>query len=162
MDLLRRPEHLTMPSDLEGSRTRDRWRLAGLILAAAAILIVILALVSFWLSPSSGLRASRFPELRPGMTRHEVEDILGGPPGDYGIYADGTVESGDGSVLQVFAAPAAGHTKMETWEDDRNCFFVFFDDKDAVVAASRANHVRRYPKGSLLAKVKESLRSLLY
>jgi hypothetical protein len=65
-------------------------------------------------------------------------------------------------VLQVFSAPAAGPAKAEIWEDDRNRFFVFIDDKGLVVAASRATYVRRYPKSSLLTKLEEALRSLLY
>jgi hypothetical protein len=77
-------------------------------------------------------------------------------------YADGVVESGDGSVLQVFLVPNAGASKPEIWEDDRNRFFIFFDDKGAVVAASKATHVRRYPKSEWLVKVRQMLRSILY
>jgi hypothetical protein len=65
-------------------------------------------------------------------------------------------------VLQVFSVPNAGAAKGERWEDDRNRFFIFFDEERAVVAASKANHVRRYPKGGVLDEVKETLRSILY
>jgi len=86
-------------------------------------------LTAVWLAwPTSGLRAANFSQLRPGMTRPEVERLLGGPPGDYGHFADGIVDYGDGSVLQVFAAPDAGDAKPETWTDGRNHFYVFFNN----------------------------------
>jgi hypothetical protein len=139
-----------------------RWRLTPRILAVVAVLTALLACVFLWLSPSSGLRAGNFSKIRPGMTRLDVDGLLGGPPRDYGAYADGAVESGDGSVLQVFVVPNAGASKPEIWEDDRNRFFIFFDNEDAVVAASKATHVRRYPKSEWLFKVRQMLRSILY
>lgn len=56
--------------------TPRRWR-RGLL--ALLILFVLLAGVGCWLATPTGLVA-QFHELRTGMTRAEVEALLGGPP----------------------------------------------------------------------------------
>src|SRR4051794_30092908 len=83
--------------------------------------------------PSSALRAHAFSQIGPGMTRKQVSVILGGPPGDYGRYADGTYETRDTSVTQVFSIQTSRPAKPENWQDDSNHFFVFFDDEGRVV-----------------------------
>ena len=112
--------------------------------------VAALAVLGLWLSrPTSSLLAANFSRLKPGLTRAEVERLLGGPPGDYGRYAGGVIDYGDGSVLQVFAAPGAGDAKPDTWTDDANHFYVFFDSRGEVVAGSRQTRFLRSPKGWL-------------
>ena len=40
-------------------------------------------------------------------------------------------------MLQVFAAPSTRVAKPDTWTDDRNHFYVFFDNDGEVVAGSK-------------------------
>jgi hypothetical protein len=110
--------------------------------------------------PSSTLRAHQFSQIRAGLTLKEVSDILGGPPRDYGRYADGIEESSDGSVTQIFSVPTTRPVEVENWQDDRNHFFIFFDDEERVVAASRSNQIRRYPRSRLLQELRRLLRHL--
>ena len=120
-----------------------------------------LAACSSFSSSGRALKASNFSAIKPGMTRQQVAGLLGGPPGDYGRYADGILESGDGSVLQTFYLPSARPSRPDCWQDDRNTFFIFFDDSDRAVAASKATYVRRYSKNSPLKRIQQALSSIL-
>jgi hypothetical protein len=137
-----------------------RWRFIAVVLAAMAALAPFLMDMGLDWFPSSRLKAGNFTRIRPGLTREQVERFLGGPPGDYGRYADGVLDFGDGSVLQVFAVPSVGRVKGETWEDDRNRFTIFFDSRKVVVAASKATQVRRRRASWSLDKAKQVLLSM--
>jgi hypothetical protein len=50
--------------------------------------------------------------------------------------------------------------KPVTWQDDRNQFFLFFDDQGQVVAASKANDFRRYNPNSVLSRLKRIVSGL--
>jgi hypothetical protein len=110
----------------------------------------------------SSLRATEFARIKPGLTREQVSDLLGGRPGDYGKNTDGFSESGDGSVIQVFFVPTTRPVNVENWQDDRNHFFIFFDDNGHVVAASKSNYVRRYPKSSFQQRMRQFFRLLKF
>ncbi len=134
-----------------------------MVVAAFALVAVLVGLAAVWLAwPTGGLKAANFSQLRPGMTRVEVERLLGGPPGDYGRYADGDVDYGDGLVLQVFAVPGDGDAKPQTWTDDRHHFYVFFDSRDRVVAGSKQSRFQRSPKGWSFAFVTARVRAIFY
>src|ERR1700733_12458305 len=93
-----------MPARLSPGQSGTRRPRGRMVIAAVAVLAVLLAPTCLWLfMPSSRLKAANFSRLKPGMTRVDVERLLGGPPGDYGPHADGSVDYGDGSVRQVFA-----------------------------------------------------------
>jgi hypothetical protein len=129
-----------------------RWRRFGLV--AGGALALAAGLFAFWLgTPGSKLRPQNLAAVRPGMTRQQVADLLGGPPGDFGSFPDGPVDSGDGSVRQLFAEPTARPVTAENWVDDRASITVFFDDEGRVVAASQAAVFRRRPRGGLLELV---------
>ncbi len=49
---------------------------------AATAMLVAVPLAWFWLAPRSAINEANFAKLREGMTRAEVEAILGGPPRD--------------------------------------------------------------------------------
>jgi hypothetical protein len=132
-----------------------------LVLAAALMSAMLLTLGIYWLlRPTSGLKAANFSRLEPGMTRPDVELLLGGPPGDYGRYVDGEIDFGDGSVHQTFSGPSAGDAKPQCWNDDGHYFYVFFDDRGQVVAGSKKSRFERSPKGWSLAWVKRRLRAM--
>ena len=57
---------------------RRRRVIAGLVVVALAVGLTV------WLWPRpTGPRLATFQQVQPGMTRAEVYDALGGPPGDY-------------------------------------------------------------------------------
>jgi hypothetical protein len=54
-----------------------------LVLAAlAALALALAAAVVLWPQPSQVTRAN-YDNIKPGMTRRDVETLLGGPPGNY-------------------------------------------------------------------------------
>jgi hypothetical protein len=61
--------------------SRRRFFLSGV--AAAALVGAV-----WWFWPRTLITAENFARLAPGMTRAEVEGILGGPAGDYSSRAD--------------------------------------------------------------------------
>jgi hypothetical protein len=135
------------------------------MIVVVAVVAVALAMViegeQIFLEPApSALRTTNFRQIKPGLTRKQVSELLGGPPGDYGKNADGIIESGDGSVFQVFYVPNSRQAKMENWQDDVSNFFIFFDDEGHVIAASRSNYVRRYPNSRFLHQIRQIIRRL--
>jgi hypothetical protein len=148
-----------MASGVPTGRAGTRQRHGLFLLAASALLAVLMGSMGIWLTrPSSALKSANFPGIKAGMTRAQVERLLGGPPGDYGHFADGDMDCGDGSVFQVFAVPSSGTPKPQTWTDDRNQFFIFFDSQGQVVAASKVNRFRRSPKNQWLIKLRDTAR----
>jgi hypothetical protein len=139
-----------------------RFTTRRIMIAVAGLAIVLGALTEgkrlVLEPPSSALRANEFSQIGPGMTLRQVSDILGGPPGDYGRYAGGIEETRDGSVAQVFSVTTPRPVNVENWQDDRNHFFIFFDDEGSVVAASRSNQTRRYPRSWWLQELRQLCR----
>jgi hypothetical protein len=137
-----------------GAALRSRSWFASQRVPLLLVGVVVLAIGSFlavWFCfGSSRLRARNLSAVQAGMPRAEVEVLLGGPSGDYGYFPDGVHESGDGSVVQLFAEPTAGPVTVENWLDDNNSITVFFDNERRVVAVSKARHFRRYAKGGVL------------
>ena len=111
---------------------------------------VFLALLAWWtLSTVWGrqLNAEKFVLVKVGMTQGQVEELLGGPPGDYGRNRGGqclsTLEGAfgrDGSVEKV-------------WFDDNRRFEVWFDDADKVVYFHKRAHFHRSKPDSLVRRV---------
>ena len=135
------------------------------MIVVVAVVAVALAMViegeQIFLEPApSALRTTNFRQIKPGLTRKQVFELLGGPPGDYGKNADGMIESGDGSVFQVFYVPTSRPVRMENWQDDLSNFFIFFDDEGHVIATSRSNCVRRYPNSRFLHEMRQIIRRL--
>jgi hypothetical protein len=106
-----------------------------------AVLAVVVGLFLWWQfggSKQRRLNAERFAEVRVGMTQAEVEQILGGPPGDYGRHQGGvtrmTAEGYDprGSVLKY-------------WFDDSTRLEIAFDAQDRVVGTHKRFSWRREP-----------------
>jgi hypothetical protein len=125
--------------------SRSRLLLGGLlVLFGCAVLVA-------WLSlDRSRLRAQNLSAVRAGMTRQQVEDLLGGPPGDFGSFPDGLIDAGDGSIQQLFAEPTTRPVTPASWTDDRHSITVFFDDEGRVVAAAKASAFRRLPRGGVV------------
>jgi hypothetical protein len=113
-----------------GARRRMVW-LA--LVTAGLFVILILAGV---LRPR--LQVANYPSIRPGMTAAQVEEFLGGPPGDYGWWWLGsTFMTQEGSV----APPGS---REAVWFNDDHRIEVSFDDGARVVAVhKRAGWIRR-------------------
>jgi hypothetical protein len=78
-------------------------------------------------------------EIRPGMALEQVEDLLGGPPGDYGRLWFGSAESMSHEGVNV----PPGSREL-VWFDDNHRIEVHFDWQDRVVAVhQRARWERR-------------------
>src|SRR2546423_1899639 len=94
-----------------------------LLLALAGMALVLLA----WLAVCSHgrkLQIAGFAKISRGMTQAQVEELLGGPPGDYGDnqggVAPGSLESGN-------PVPLPPGSVTQFWFDDSHQFKVFFD-----------------------------------
>jgi hypothetical protein len=139
--------------------TRPHWtsRRVPLPVIGFAVLAMASFLVVWFCLGSSRLRAHNVSAVRAGMTRAEVEALLGGPAGDYGYFPDGLHASGDGSVLQLFAEPTKGPVSAENWLDDNNSISIFFNSDGRVVAASKARQFKRHAKGGVLEFVRRRI-----
>lgn len=111
-------------------RLRSRWLLAALCLLLAADL----GLLALRLSPSP-INAASLDRIRPGMTRAEVEALLGGPPGDY--RRRGAVYDALAVVVPDGQPEADKYTSegTEEWLGDRMLIAVRFDRGDRVELA---------------------------
>lgn len=93
---------------------------------------IVAALLIFDLSspkiPVRQLATENFALVRIGMTRAEVEQLLGGPPGNYGRHAGG------GAVMTAegYISPPGSIEKI--WCDDSHRFEIYFDTNGRVVS----------------------------
>jgi hypothetical protein len=102
-------------------------------LAAVLALLVVVAVSVQALLPR--LRHENFARIQVGMSLQEVEDLLGGPPGEYGLW--GLVEPlTDGMMSQEGVAVPPGSTEL-VWFDASDRFEVWFDPQNTVVAVHR-------------------------
>jgi hypothetical protein len=96
-----------------------------LIVAAALAMLTLVVVGAFALWPqSSRITGENFDHIRKGMTRAEVEAILG-PPGDY---TTGPVNY-DASPPLYFLSPAGS---VAFWNSDMAYAHVLFDASDKV------------------------------
>jgi hypothetical protein len=117
----------------------DTWRpwqywMIGIALVAGVIILGLLI--------AGSLQWRFHPEnhtaIRAGMTLQQVEDVLGGPPGDYGWFWFGSAMMTEEGVI----APL-GSTEMVWFNDDKR-IEVHFDNQGRVVAVhKRATWERR-------------------
>jgi hypothetical protein len=90
--------------------------------------------------PRQQLQTQNFPSVRAGMTQAEVERLLGGPPGNYGRYANG-----DGLMtLEGYIAPAGSVEKI--WCDDAIRFEIYFDAQGRVVGQHKRASYQQTPR----------------
>jgi hypothetical protein len=103
------------------------------IVATALLLVTLAASIGgYWLrTPAKRLRGENFGSIQPGMTQKQVEDLLGGPPGNYGHASGRAVMSAEGALL-------ASACREEDWYDDDQRFEVFFNGAGKV----RGTHKR--------------------
>lgn len=128
------------PADYGSSRKVRRLfvtLLSGLTLALAMLLIFIAC--------RPRLLVENYPSIRRGMTQAQVEELLGGPPGNYGWYHNKiVVQTAEGTI-------ATGVKRV--WCDDGNCFEIYFDSQGNVVAHHKRGMYRQMPKNKLVARL---------
>ncbi len=100
-------------------------------LAAGAGLAVYRSIIT---PPRRTLNAAGFDQVRVGMTRAEVEQLLGGPPGDYCRYPGG------GMTITTEGVRAPPGSVEQIWFDERNRFEVWFDAEGRVTASHRRGY----------------------
>lgn len=122
---------------------------------------LVIALLIAWilvLSPGAlfslrpPLNSEGFEEIEPGMSKSEVEALMGGPPGDYGDYR---ADTGSQTLEGFFCPPESRSFKLPTgltWLDDDEKFEVCFDTAGYVVAKHERSEYGR-PTG-VLARIR--------
>ena len=120
-----------MRSDDDG---RHQNRRAWLAVAAVSVLLLFVLAGVF----RRRLRPENYPLITPGMTSKQVEDLLGGPPGDYGWFFVGS-----GTMTEEGVDAPPGSIEV-IWFDDDHRIEVYFDSAGRVVAFhERAKWERR-------------------
>jgi hypothetical protein len=124
--------------------------LVGLALAA-----ITLVIVGVWPGgnpqPRARLQVENYPRIQIGMSQAEVEALLGGPPGNYGKYADG----GWMMTAEGYIAPTGSVERI--WCDDSTRYEIYFDNKGCVAGHHRRAGYQQTPRESLLAWLRRSL-----
>lgn len=110
----------------------NKWlALAGvvLMLAVGAIGAVLLVQNERERARCERFHGERFQDVKPGMTRIEVEELLGAPPGNY---------ARKGYSIMAYGIVMPGGVKREEWIDDKHMYEVHFTADDKVAGT----HVR--------------------
>jgi hypothetical protein len=104
-----------------GAWTRRR---IGFLIGVAVGLLLVGTLLPIVLPRPSPVTLAVFERIEQGMTRAEVEGVLGGPPGDYRTRPTSRVwiSLGEGGSMV-----AMGFRSRETWEGDEGSIEVTFD-----------------------------------
>ena len=97
--------------------SRLRWVLAGLAVMTVASVVVL------WPRPPSRITRENHSVIQHGMSRREVESILG-PPGDY--------TTGPTRPIFVYARLTPDHTPWVEWNADKASIKVCFGDNGTV------------------------------
>ncbi len=129
-----------------------RWKLwvIGISVAATAVLLGWWATGKVLAPP---LRPENFNQLRTGMPQSEVEELLGGPPGNYGhggeaMMTDEGFRSPPGSVQRI-------------WCDDKNRLELYFDTRARLVGYHKRAGYTQSPPDGFLARPWQSSRRFL-
>ena len=80
--------------------------------------------------PTARLATENFALVKNGLTQTEVEALLGGPPGNFGRYANGGF-----MTLEGYLSPPGSIELI--WCDDNNRFEIYFDQQKRVVGYHR-------------------------
>lgn len=101
--------------------------------------------------PARQLAAENFALVRIGMTQAEVEQLLGGPPGNYGRYANrGAVMTAEGYIN-----PPGSIEKI--WCDDSHRFEIYFYIREQVVGFHRRASYYQWPGEDFISYLLRSI-----
>ncbi len=114
---------------------------AALILLVGAVLLVNLR------GEQRRLKVENFSQVALGMSLKEVEDLLGGPAGNYGLNPLGKeLESLEGY-------PNYPGTIEKQWCNENHMLEIYFDAKDQVAGFHKRASYKQYPPESWLSRV---------
>jgi hypothetical protein len=122
---------------------RVRWLRGGLVLAGVAVVLAVGAVV-LWPRPDR-ITQENFDRLREGMSRGEVEAILG-PPGDY--TTGPTARFGESVYLNGSPFDWDTINSVRVWSGDAALVTVKVDEQRKVVNAM-CTFMHRVPQGPL-------------
>jgi hypothetical protein len=97
-------------------------------LAAAGLLSVLLAPLAAWFLFRAHIDPATCARVKPGMTRAEVEALLGGPPGNYAT-----------KDIPAAGAMWPAPPEYQIWNGDRGSLEVYFDQGGRNGRVVRAN-----------------------
>lgn len=112
-------------------RRRRKWLIPLVALVAIPVFAAIW-LVATW----KVLKVENFAKIRYGMSQQQVEELLGGPPGEYGRNTGDVWMSTEGYITP-------GETEKRWW-DDENRLEVFFDNNGRVTRKHKRESYHRY------------------
>lgn len=122
------------------------------------MLIVAAVFLSWYFShpsaPRRQLAHENFKSIHKGMSQAEVEELLGGPPGNYGRYVSG----GSLMTCEGYIYPPGSIEKI--WCDDSNRFEIYFNTSGSVVGLHRRASYQQSPPESFFAYLWRSIRRL--
>jgi hypothetical protein len=135
------------------------WRPSEDALFALALTLNALGLL-LWLAGGTRITAADFARIRTGMTRAEVERLLGGPPGYHGRYRFFQPPGVENALRQVGLATHGVMPRVERWKGDGGTIAVSFDPADFVLDASftpagpTGQPLRLRPLGDILSRLR--------
>src|SRR5262245_30954410 len=95
-------------------------------LICTLVLLLILMLGLALLMQPRAIDFNAYQTIKPGMSRAEVEKLMGGPPGDYtrGRYSAGVIRRN---------FPNFPPTGWQMWTGSNGCFMIQFDEDGNVL-----------------------------
>ena len=131
--------------------TRRRIVIVGLALVLLAAAYFVLTWRPGAAAPRN-LKVENFSRVEYGMTQAEVEELLGGPPGNYGAHAGG------GNLMTMEGYVHPNDAVERVWCDDSHRFEIYFDAGGRVVGIHRRASYKQFPGESLWDSIRRSFR----
>lgn len=123
---------------------RIRWISVGGVLL---VLLLAVVLLPNFAGKQRRLHVENFPRVAVGMTLKEVEDLLGGPAGNYGLDPLGKeLESLEGY-------PDFPGAREKQWCNENHMLEIYFDAKDQVAGFYKRASYKQYPPESWLSRL---------
>jgi hypothetical protein len=117
------------------NRQRDVLILGVLIVGLLVVPMVCLIMFLLWHFADTmvdrRLASENYSMIRDGMSQAKVEELLGGPPRNYGRYFNG----GGVMTMEGYWAPPGAVERI--WCDDSNRFEIYFDPEGRVIGHHR-------------------------
>jgi hypothetical protein len=131
--------------------TRRRMKIVGLVVALTIVAYILLPITS---KPPARLHVENFSRIANGMSQTEVEELLGGPPGNYGRHARG----GYMMTMEGYIAPTNAVERV--WCDDAHRFEIYFDNQNRVAGRHQRAGYEQFAGESLLEGIWREARDL--
>ena len=100
-----------------------------MLVVLASLAVVVAAILVFLRPWGDRITTANFSHVRPGMTRGEVEAVLGGPPGDYATVRTVSANRPYEYVVNIAGGSAV---RCSDWRDDYCLVRATWDEGGAV------------------------------